>query len=116
MSERILTFDIPKMKGEEMFTITSQLMKLRDEIEEALQAPREIYIEEIADVLHAAVVLARVAERNGINTEVALKRVIQKNAKRGYYENQVRRSDSLDAFARAIKYCELFPCEGGQTP
>lgn len=41
MSERILTFDIPKMKGEEMFTITSQLMKLRDEIEEALQAPRE---------------------------------------------------------------------------
>ena len=78
--------NVPKMKGEEMFTVTKQLMKLRDEIDEAIQASKETYIEEIGDVLHASAVLVRVAKREGINVDTAIARVVEKNRRRGYYD------------------------------
>ncbi|MBO8127482.1 MAG: hypothetical protein H0Z38_09660 [Firmicutes bacterium] len=82
----IVECKIPKMKGEEMLSTTKQLLKVREELDEAIQASVERYIEELGDFLHAVMILIRVMRREGINTQRAIERAVEKNRRRGYYD------------------------------
>lgn len=77
---------VPKMKGEEMYSVRKQLLKVREEVDEAIQASQEQYIEELGDLIHSVIVLTRVMAREGISPERALERVVEKNRWRGYYD------------------------------
>ena len=85
---------VPKMKGEENWTLTQQLLKIQEELDETLQASGENYIEEIGDLLHAFWVFIRILQREGIDAYTAVERVVDKNRARGYYDEPTETSQT----------------------
>lgn len=81
-----ISLDIPRIRGEESFSIQQQLLKLREEVDEAIQAPAETIVEELGDIIHAVEVLKRIMRRDSMNPTRALEIVIEKNRRRGYYD------------------------------
>ena len=76
---------VPRLKGEDRFSLSAQAAKIVEEANEFLNASgRDGWCEELGDLIHASIVLLKM---KGIEvTKTFLEGAIEKNRQRGYYE------------------------------
>ena len=79
----------PKIKFADTNTFLQQYFHFQEELREVQKTTtKENFYEELADLEHSLETLIRVIEREeGVNFEEYRDKVIDKNYRRGYYEN-----------------------------